>query len=87
MKAHITGSGHTERRAKGRNNKPKIYFAIEVLILALTVFLISFAKIKILTVVSALVAVFVVIISCWPRYKKIEARQTEKHTYNYTEKQ
>ncbi len=87
MEAHITGSGHSERRTKGRNNKPKIYLAIEIFVLALTVFFISFAKIKLLTVMSALVAIFVVLMSCLPRYKKIQARQTKKHTYNYNRKQ
>jgi len=86
MKAHITGSGVTNRRAKGKNSKPLIYLMIEIFVLSLIVFFISFAKIKILTVVSGVVAIFVVLVSCLPRYKKVRARQTEKHTHNYSQK-
>ncbi len=82
MKAHITGTGTRERREKGRNNKPKIYLAVELFLLALVVFFISFAKIKLLTVASGLVALLVVILSCLPRYKKIQARQSKKNTHN-----
>ena len=84
MKTHITGSGHSERRTKGHNNKPKIYLAVEIFLLALVVFFISFIQIKLLTVVSALVALFIFVMSCYPRYKKIQARQSEKHTHNHT---
>ena len=83
MIAHMTGSGQRERRAKGRNNKPKVYLAVEILLLALVVFLISFAKIKFLTVLSALAAVFFVIMSCLPRYKKIMSRQSGHKVYNH----
>lgn len=81
---HRTGSGQPERRAKGRNNKPKIYLAIEIFILAMIVFFVSFAQIKIVTISSALVAIFVVIMSCLPRYKRIMVRQTEHKVYNNT---
>ena len=83
MKTHITGSGVTNRRAKGKNSKPLIYLMIEIFVLSLIVFFISFAKIKILTVVSAVAAIFVIFVSCLPRYKKVRARQIEKHTHNY----
>jgi len=86
MQAHITGSGTRDRRAKGRNNKPKYYLAVEILLLALVVFFISFAKIKILTVASALAAVFFIIMSCIPRYRKVVARQTASKVHNYTQK-
>ena len=83
MEAHITGIGKRERRAKGKNNKPKIYLAVEILLLSLLVFVISFADIKLLTVLSGLAAIFFVIISCIPRYRKIMARQTDHKVYNH----
>jgi hypothetical protein len=86
MEAHITGTGMSERRAKGKNNKPKVYFTVEVFLLALVVYLISFAQIKFLTVLSAIAAVFFVIMSCVPRYKKIVARQTKHKVHNHTPK-
>ena len=86
MQAHITGSGKRDRRVKGRSNKPKYYLAVEILLLALIVFFISFFKIKILTIASALVAIFVIIMSCIPRYRRIVARQTALKVHNYTRK-
>jgi len=83
MQAHITGTGKRERRSKGRNRKPEIYLSIEILLLALLVFLISFANIKLLTVISAVAAIFIVLMSCIPRYKKIVARQVAHKVYNY----
>ena len=85
MEAHITGTGKRERRAKGRNKKPEIYLLIEILLLSLLVFLISFANIKLLTVLSAIAAIFFVLMSCIPRYKKIVARQESHKVYNYKE--
>ena len=82
MKTHITGSGVTNRRAKGKNSKPLIYLLVETFILSITVFFISFAKIPLLTVVSGIGAIFFFIMSCLPRYKKVRARQTAKHTHN-----
>ena len=79
---YLTGTGRSNRRAKGKNSKPLIYLMVEIFILSLIVFLISLAKITLLTVASVLLAIFFFIISCLPRYKKIRARQTEKHTYN-----
>ena len=84
MIAHLTGSGQRERRAKGQNNRPKVYLAVEIFLLALLVFFISFAKIKLLTVLSAFAAVFFIVISCLPRYKKVVARQTDHKVYNNT---
>ena len=75
MFTHITGIGQRDRREKGRNNKPKVYFAVEIILLALVVFLISLMKIKFITVVSALVAVYVLIMSCIPRYYRVIKRQ------------
>ncbi len=86
MQAHITGSGTRDRRSQGRNSRPKYYLAVEILLLALLVFFISFAKIKILTVASALAAVFFIIMSCIPRYRRIVARQTALKVHNYTRK-
>jgi hypothetical protein len=83
MLTHITGSGHRERRSKGHNNKPKIYLAVEVFLLCLIIFIISFAKIKFLTVISILGAVFFIIISSIPRYKKIISRQSDRKIYNH----
>ncbi len=85
MQTHITGSGKRERRSKGRNKKPEIYFAVEIMLLALVVFVISFANIKFLTVLSTLAAVFFIIQSCYPRYRKIVARQTDHKVYNHKE--
>ena len=82
MKTHITGAGLSNRRAHGKNLKPFMYLLIEMIILALTVLLISLSKMPIVTVVSALGAVFFFIMSCIPRYRKIRARQTEEHTHN-----
>jgi uncharacterized membrane protein YhaH (DUF805 family) len=86
MQAHITGSGKRDRRLKGRNNRPKYYLAVEILLLALIVFFISFLKIKLLTIASALAAIFVIIMSCIPRYRRIVARQTALKVHNYTRK-
>ena len=86
MQAHITGSGKRDRRLKGRNNRPKYYLAVEILLLALIVFFISFLKIKLLTIASALAAIFVIIMSCTPRYRRIVARQTALKVHNYTRK-
>jgi uncharacterized membrane protein YhaH (DUF805 family) len=86
MQAHITGSGKRDRRLKGRNNRPKYYLAVEILLLALIVFFISFLKIKLLTIASALAAIFVIIMSCIPRYRRIVARQTAQKVHNYTRK-
>ncbi|GEM_PF-5711621 len=86
MQAHITGSGQRERRVKGRNNRPKYYLTVEILLLALIVFFISFFEIKLLTIASALVAIFVIVMSCIPRYRRIIARQTELKVHNYTRK-
>jgi len=84
VKAHITGSGQKERRHKGRNKQPEIYLGVEITLLALVVFLISFAGIKLLTVLSALAAIFFIIMSGIPRYRKIVARQTEHKVFNHT---
>ena len=75
MFTHITGIGQRDRRKKGRNNKPKVYLAVEIILLALVVFLISLMKIKFITVVSALAAVYVLIMSCIPRYYRVVKRQ------------
>ena len=75
MFTHITGIGQRDRREKGRNNKPKVYLAVEIILLALVVFLISLLNIKFITVVSALVAVYVLIMSCIPRYYRVIKRQ------------
>lgn len=85
MKAHLTGSGTRERRAKGRTKGPEIYLSVEIILLALVVFFISFAEIKLLTVLSGLAAIFIIIISCIPRYRKIVARQEKHKVYNYKE--
>ena len=85
MQAHITGSGKKERRTKGRNKKPEVYLSIEILLLSLFVFLISFIEIKLLTVISALGAIFIVIMSCYPRYKQVVSRQTEHKVFNHKE--
>ena len=85
MQAHITGSGKKERRTKGRNKKPEVYLSIEILLLSLFVFLISFIEMKLLTVISALGAIFIVIMSCYPRYKKVVSRQTEHKVFNHKE--
>ena len=82
MKTYITGTGMSNRRAKGKNTKPMIYLMIEMFILSITVFFISFAEIRWLTVLSAVVAIFFFIMSCLPRFKKVRARQTAKHTHN-----
>ena len=82
MKTHITGTGMSDRRAKGKNSKPIIYIMVEMFILSITVFFISFAEIRWLTILSAVAAIFFFIISCLPRYRKIRARQTKKHTHN-----
>ena len=82
MKTHITGSGVSNRRAKGKNSKPLIYLMVEIFILMVAVFLISLAKITALTIVSVLAAVFFFVISCLPRFRRVRARQTEKHTHN-----
>ena len=84
MKAHITGVKN--RRAKGKNKKPEMYLLVEFLVLFLVVFFISFVNMKWLTILSAIVAIFIFIISCIPRYKKVHARQTEKHTHNFNRK-
>jgi hypothetical protein len=86
MATHITGTGKRDRREKGRNHKPERYLAIEIFLLALVVFFISFAEVKLLTIMSGLTAIFIIIISCLPRYKKIRSRQIEKHTYNFNQK-
>ncbi len=82
MKTHITGTGMSNRRAKGKNSKPMIYLMVELFILSITVFFISFAKMPWLTVASGVGAIFFFIMSCLPRYKKIRACQTERHTHN-----
>jgi len=83
METHITGTGKRERREKGRNSKPKIYLALEIFLLISLVFLISFVKIKFLTVVSVLAALFFFLMSCLPRYRKIVARQSDRKVYNH----
>jgi len=82
VKTHITGTGMSDRRAKGQNSKPTIYIMVEMFILSILVFFISFAEIRWLTVLSAVVAIFFFIMSSLPRYKKIRARQMKKHTHN-----
>jgi len=86
MEAHITGTGKRERRAKGRNHRPEYYLAVEVSLFVLLVFLISLAEIKLLTVLSALAAIFFILISSLPRYRKIVSRQTNHKVYNNTNK-
>jgi len=75
MFTHITGIGQRDRREKGRNNKPKIYLLVEILFLSLIVFLISLLKIKFLTVLSVLGALYMLIMSCIPRYYRVMKRQ------------
>ncbi len=82
MKTNITSTAESNRRAHGKNLKPFMYLLIEMIILALTVLLISLSKIPIITVVSALVAVFFFIMFCIPRYRIVRARQTEKRIHN-----
>ena len=82
MKTHVTGMGMRNRRAKGKNLKPLIYLLVEIVVLSVVVFLISLIKMPLLTGVSALGAIFFLFVSCFPRYKKVRARQMEKHTHN-----
>ncbi len=82
MKTHITGMGMRNRRSKGKNSKPLIYLLIEIFVLSIAVFFISLMELPLLTGVSALGAIFYLLVSCVPRYKKIRARQVEKHTHN-----
>ena len=84
MKTHMTGVEN--RRTKGKNKKPEIYLIVEFLVLILVVFFISFVNMKWLTILSVVVAIFIFIVSCIPRYKKVHARQTEKHTHNFNRK-
>ena len=85
MNTHTSGGRQRERRAKGRNKKPEVYFSIEIILLAFLVYVISFANIKFLTILSALAAIFFVIQSCYPRYRKVVARQTNHKVFNYKE--
>lgn len=82
MKTDSADTGVIDRRAHGKNLKPFMYLLIEMIMLALTVFLISLLMIPIVTVVSVFGAVFFFIMFCIPRYRKIRARQTEKHSNN-----
>ena len=82
MKTRITGTKVSNRRTKEKNSKPIIYLMIEIFILSIMVFFISFVKIPLLTVVSALGAIFIFVMSCLPRYKKVRARQTKKQIHN-----
>jgi uncharacterized membrane protein len=82
MKTHVTGIGMRDRRAKGKNSKPMIRLLIEVFMLTLAVFFVSLAGVQILTGASVFGAIFFFVLSCLPRYKKVRARQTEKHTHN-----
>lgn len=82
MKTDSADTVVVDRRAQGKNLKPFMYLMIEMIMLALMVVLISLLKIPIVTVVSALMAVFFFIMFYIPRYRKIRARQTEKHTNN-----
>ena len=75
MFTHITGIGQRDRRSKGRNSKPKRYLFVEFLLLVLVVFVISLFKIKFITVLAAVVALYFFIMSCIPRYNKIMKRQ------------
>jgi hypothetical protein len=75
MFTHITGIGQRDRREKGRNNKPKVYLFVEFLLLSLVVFLISLLKIKFVTILSVLGALYFFMIFCLPRYYKIMKRQ------------
>ena len=82
MKTRVTGMGMRNRRAKGKNLKPLIYLLVEIVVVSVVVFLISLIKIPLLTGVSVLGAIFFLFVSCVPRYKKVRARQMEKHTHN-----
>jgi len=76
MAGHLTGIKHNkDRRAKGRNKKPELYLTGEILVLVIIVFMVSFLKIKLLTVVSVLAAIYFLVISSLPRYKRVVARQ------------
>jgi len=75
MFTHLTGIGQRDRREKGRNSKPKAYLLVEIFLLSLVVFLISLLQIKFITILSALGALYVLIISCIPRYYRIMKRQ------------
>ncbi len=75
MFTHFTGIGQRDRREKGHNNKPRLYLLVEVSLLALVVFLISLLKIKFVTIISAVVAIYYFIMSCLPRYLKVMKRQ------------
>ena len=81
MRAHITGTGHRDRRAKGRNRKPEFYLVGEILVMMIIVFMVTFLKIKLLTILSVLAAIYFLLISSLPRYKRIVARQ-EVHKVN-----
>jgi hypothetical protein len=75
MKAHVTGFGSRDRRAKGRNRKPEAYLTGEILALVIVVFMLSFLKIKLLTVLSIVAAIYFVMVSSVPRYKRVVLRQ------------
>ena len=75
MSIHISNIGQRDRRKKGNNNKPKIYLLVEIFLLALVVFLISLLKIKFITVLSALGALYLLMMSCLPRYSRVKKRQ------------
>ena len=75
MFTHITGIGQRDRREKGRNSKPKVYLFVEAMLLTLVVFLISLLEIKFVTVLSVLVALYIFMMSCLPRYYRVVKRQ------------
>jgi hypothetical protein len=84
MQTHMTGIKN--RRSKGKNKKPEIYLLVEFLVLFFIVSLISLINIKWLTILSAVGAIFIFIISSIPRYKKVHNRQIKRHIYNSNRK-
>ena len=86
MYAHRTGTGHKDRRAKGRNRKPEIYLTGEVLAMAVAVFMVSFLNIKLLTVLSVVAAIYFLLISSLPRYRRVVARQEAQKTDTHDSK-
>ena len=75
MSIRVTNIGQRDRREKGHNNKPKIYLLVEISLLVLVVFLISLLKIKFITILSVIGALYLFMMSCLPRYRRATKRQ------------
>jgi len=80
MDTHL--SRGKDRRAKGRTKWPEVYLGVEILVMIVIEYVVYLLGYKVLTIIMALVLIFIFLRSSIPRYKRVVSRQKPKKIIN-----